>query len=391
MSEDVRSVLEQLVDDTRPVRTLNLAALSDLPRQEVVQFQQAWAAFGPARRLELMTTMVEQAEANIHLNFHTILRACLSDGDAQVRKLAVEGLWEDEKISLIAPLTALLAHDPEADVRAAAAISLGRFVLLAALGEIADEPAHQAEIALRAAWDRPGESSEVRRRALEALGSSETPRLADLIQMAYYDEDALMRQSAIFAMGRNGAARWGKFILAELSSQEPAMRYEAAVAAGEIPLKAALQPLIRRLDDPDRTVREAAAAALGKIGGPVAKRALEAARDGADEPLAQAADEALAELAFNSEQVEDLLLDFSDQATAARTRGAADDDDWDDEDSEDTLAEAEDDIFGDEDEVLADLYEDDILGDDDFAFGDEAEDLDWAEEAEDEDDDQDWR
>ena len=58
-----------------------------------------------ARRLELLREMVEQAETHVDLNFHAVLRTLLADADAQVRRLAIEGLWEDEKPSLIPPLT----------------------------------------------------------------------------------------------------------------------------------------------------------------------------------------------------------------------------------------------------------------------------------------------
>ena len=80
--------------------------------------------------------MVEQAEADIQLNFHAILRSCMEDAEAEVRRLAVEGLWEDERPTLVHPLLGLLRDDVEPDVRAVAATSLGRFVLLGALGEI---------------------------------------------------------------------------------------------------------------------------------------------------------------------------------------------------------------------------------------------------------------
>ena len=265
--------------------------------------------------------MIEQAEANIHLNFHAALRACLTDGDPHIRLLAVEGLWEDERVSLVRPLIDLLAHDPAAEVRAAAATSLGRFVLLGVLGDIAEEPAREAEDALAAAWQRAGEPVAVRRRALEGLSYTDTPDVHRLIGNAYYDDDALMRQSAVFAMGRSADPRWNKIVLSELNGRDAAMRFEAAEAAGEMALRAAVQPLIRRLDDPDRDVREAAALALGKIGGPTARRVLENLLEGEDERLAEAAEEALEELNFSSNALDDVLLDYSD-SPARHSRAA---------------------------------------------------------------------
>lgn len=395
MSDELTVFLATLADESRPVRAMKLTYLSDLTRQALAEFQATWRVLGQERRVELVNALVEQAEANIHLNFHAILRACLADPDPRVRKQAIEGLWEDEKPSLVAPLADLLNLDPEPEVRAAAAISLGRFVLLGALGEIADEPARLAGDALYASWRRHGESSAVRRRALEGLACSTIAGLAEMISSAYYDEDAQMRESALYAMGRHAHPRWAKFILAELTSQEPAMRYEAAQAAGEMGLKSAVQPLIRAVDDADGHVREAAVLALGKIGGPAARRVLEALVNGEDEGLAQAAEDALAELNFNSNQLEDVLLDFSAHPDPTSRDDAVEDEDADWEAEEDDLFSAGefadrygagrfavDDEFADEEDAL----EDEDIEEDDFA---EDDDLDWDDDES--DDEVDWR
>ncbi len=299
MVADLEILLAQLAEEERTARSVNLTRLSDLPRAEVARFGLAWRQLSPARRLELVSLMVEQAEVNIHLNFHAVLRECLNDTDAQIRRLAIDGLWEDEKPTLIGRLVALLTDDPVPEVRAAAATSLGRFVLLGALGEIAEASADEAEGSLRFAWARVHESKEVRRRALESLAYATDSTVSDLIETAYDDEDDLMRQSAVFAMGRSADRRWIRPVLAELRSRDPAMRYEAAVSAGELGLTAAVQRLIQLMGDSDSSVREAAALALGKIGGREAKRALEEALDSEDERLAQAAEDALEELTFN--------------------------------------------------------------------------------------------
>jgi HEAT repeat protein len=342
LSPELESLLDQLTDESRPIRMLDLTPLSDVPRSLAPRFRESWLDLSDRRRLELVTAMVEQAETNIQLNFQTVFRECLSNTDAQVRRLAVEGLWEDERTSLVAPLVALLSTDPAAEVRAAAAASLGRFVLLGELGEIADTCATQAGRGLRAAWGRPGEVNEVRRRALEGLAYLDDASVCDLIDSAYYDEDDLMRQSAVFAMGRSANRRWAKYVLAELDNPAPAMRFEAATAAGELSLTAAIKPLIRLLDDSDGSVSEAAVLALGKIGGADARRAIEACLGSPDEHLAEAAGEALEELTFtcgedefdadlegfwdedDNEYEEDFDFDAED----------AEDEDWDEEDDE---------------------------------------------------------
>lgn len=337
MAEDLEFTLRKLADESRPVHMTNLAPLSDMPRGQAEVFRTAWEDFSSERRLELARALVEQAESNIHLNFFAILRELLRDPDAEVRRLAIEGLWEDNRASLVTPLATLAIEDPAPAVRAAAAASLGRFVLAGVLDEIAAEPAEQAEETLRTVWHRQGEVTEVRRRALEGLAYVELPDVRELIHMAYYDEDPLLRQSAVFAMGRSADRRWAKFVLAELESRLEAMRFEAAVAAGELNLPTAVKSLIRLLEDRDRTVREAAATSLGQIGGPAARRALEEAAGSGDETLADAAETALEELRFATGDVSDPLFDVA-PARQGRFSGQTgdsahdeDDDEYDDE------------------------------------------------------------
>jgi HEAT repeat protein len=391
MAENLDILLEKLSDETRPVRSLDLAELSDLSRAAVGQVRLMWAMLGEERRVELISAMVEQAETNIHLNFHALLRIFLDDPDSRVRRAAIEGLWEDEKTNLIAPLAAILQADPAADVRAAAATSLGRYILLGVLGEIAEHHAQQVETELTDAWFRSGELVEVRRRALEGLAYLNTPAINESIQNAYFDENELMRQSALFAMGRSADRRWARVVLDELSSQEPPMRFEAAVAAGEMGLREAVQPLSRRLNDADSTVREAATSSLGKIGGPAAKRALENLLGGSDEALAQAAEDALDELSFNADHLDSTMLEVKaqDGRAPASARAASSDA----EDAEEDASEDEDDASDDasEDEDGIDLWDDDA-SDDDESFDDyddessDDEDL-WDDASDDADDD----
>jgi hypothetical protein len=258
-------------------------------------------------------------------------------------------------------------------VRAAAATSLGRFVLLGVLGEIAEAAAHQAERALRVAWERDQELCEVRRRALESLAYAADPAVGDLIEMAYNADDRLMRQSAVFAMGRNADHRWRKQVLAELQSRDPAMRFEATVSAGELGLATAVQRLIQLMDDADRNISEAAVLALGKIGGREAKRALEEVLGGADERLTQAAEEALEELTFNGAGFGERLGHPGVESWRRQPLDVeeTEDEDFYDEDEPDARLSEEDELQDDEgswdaeeDEALYWLNEDDEEGED---------------------------
>lgn len=382
MTQDFDALLQQLTDTGRPVRSIDLFALSDATRDRVTAFERAWDEMDGERRHELVGFMVEQAEANIHLNFHAVLRALLRDPDGRVRKLAIEGLWEDERTNLILPLVALLQGDPVTEVRATAAVSLGRYLMLGALGEIDEKPVHQAEQALREAWFRTGEVNDVRRRALEGLACCESHGINEMIRNAYYDDDALMRQSALFAMGRTADSRWSKLVLAEMDSYEPAMRFEAAQAAGEMGLRSAVRRLVERIEDVDSTVREAAVVALGKIGGPDARRVLKAVLRGDDEALAQAAEDALDELSFGSASVDDALMVYEPGTARAGGRAGRLDEDDEDEDEED------DDEEDDEDDDV--FVGDDFRLDDDFLRDDEDVDFDDEDDELDDDEDGDW-
>ena len=102
------------------------------------------------------------AEADFEVNFNEVFRVGLADEDAQVRTASIEGLWEDEDVSLIPHLIACLKEDENVTVRAAAATSLGRFVLLGELGKIHTDFYTPAYDALLAAY-RDEESVDVQR------------------------------------------------------------------------------------------------------------------------------------------------------------------------------------------------------------------------------------
>jgi HEAT repeat protein len=261
-------------------------------------FRTAWESFSADQRRQLVQALVELAEASFQVNFDAIFELCLQDPDDEVRVLAIEGLWENEQISLIGPLLAMLRADPSVQVRAAAASSLGRYVLAAELERI--EPPIQARLTteLLTTIHLAGESVDVRRRALESVAYASTPEVLQPLEIAYYDEDERMRISAIIGMGRTCDKCWSAILLQELTSTSVAMRYEAALACGELMLREAVPALIPLLDDADRQVQDAAIWAMGQIGGSQAKQALLEAYQEADDNTRAALDEALAEQAL---------------------------------------------------------------------------------------------
>jgi len=330
-SDELKQALQEMVEASGGIPFSRLYALSDLTGDRLAMFRAAWETLPAERRRRLVKALVDLAETSFQVSFDAIFYHCLQDPDAEVRAAAIEGLWENEQESLIGPLISALRSDPAPRVRAAAATSLGRFVLAGELEQI--EEAVQARIVqeLMTTVYLAGESIEVRRRAIESAAYACTPEAMDALEVAYYDDDEMMRLSAIVGMGRTCDGRWREIILAELENPQAAMRYEAALAAGEMMLRQAVPSLGRLLHDTDAMVRDAAIWALGQTGGEQAKQMLLELHEDADEDTQAAIEEALAEqalyegeldltmYALESDLDEDLWIDDED----------GDEDDWD--------------------------------------------------------------
>jgi HEAT repeat protein len=299
-------------DSQTPLSISSLYGLSDLTRAEVQLFQEVWSLIDAGRRRWIIQSLVDIAEASFEVNFDSIFRLCLNDEDEVVRFRAIEGLWEDKDLTLAGLLVRLLRDDPSESVRAAAATSLGRFVLLGELEKIEAAPAMMVEDALLGAIYDPHETLEVRRRAVESIAYSGQAQVRDIIEVTYCDDEEKMRISAVFAMGRSADPLWCDMVIAELDNPDSEMRYEAARACGELEASAALSDLIDRIEaDPDSEVQEMAIWALGRIGGKEARRVLEACCENKDEALRQAAEEALDDLDFLGGHF-DLLFESDD-------------------------------------------------------------------------------
>ena len=266
--------LAELKDDGHPVKAARLSRLSQLDEEERVLFLEAWSTFSAKRRRQVIRLLVDLAEDNVELNFDDIFLSSLSDSDPRVRADAIRGLWEYDNRDLIEPLINLLSVDGDTDVRAEAALALGRFVLQWEFGALRDRYFHRVEGVLRQALTNGEEEMEVRARALEALGACSLPWVRQAIRQAYADDDRRLRVSAVHAMGRNCDPNWLPILFQELSSGDPEMRFEAALACGSLGDESAVPRLAPLLDDQDPEVQAATIAALGEIGGREAKAAL---------------------------------------------------------------------------------------------------------------------
>lgn len=256
-------------------RPSDLAGLSDLGRADVKAFAGQWPGIPEPRRAAIVRELVDLAENDVLLDFSRVFRAILGDPSPVVRQLAVSGLWEDESVDLIPILVGIMNGDDSSDVRAEAAVQLGRFSMLASFEELDEEDAGIVREALANAARSATQPELVRRRAMESLAPfGREANVNELIEAAFRSDDVAMRASAIFAMGRCSDRRWLKTIIAEFASSEPELRFEAARASGEMGDQETVSGLAGLINDDDTDVRHAAIAALGAIGGNGAIRVL---------------------------------------------------------------------------------------------------------------------
>lgn len=310
MSKSFEDILNKMATDDK-LHTSSLYLLSKMDQASLKTFQNIWPAVSTKRRQDIMQALVEISEDNFEVYFDPVFLLGLRDEDAKVRASAINGLWENEDPNLIGPLVHLLRADESVEVRAAAAIALGRFIYLGEIEKIDQRWAILAEEALLETIHQAREDIEVRRRAIESIAYSSEAGVVQIIENAYYDPDEKMQASAIFAMGRSADARWQSRVVAELDNGNSEIRFEAARACGELEAAKAVPDLVKLIEyDPDLEVQEMAIWALGRIGGPTAREILEACLESEVETLALAAEEALDELNLFSDSFEFDLFDF---------------------------------------------------------------------------------
>ncbi|MDP2932142.1 MAG: HEAT repeat domain-containing protein [Chloroflexota bacterium] len=295
VEEPIEVVLADLKSDA-PLSNSRLVRLSNLGPAELKLLEEAWLMIESKRRRQIIYRLAEMAEDNIELDFDSVFKNSLKDPDAEVRSKAVDGLWENEDPSLVAPLIALLENDTSAEVQAAAARGLGKFAVLAENEKLRSCYKSKVSQMLLTVFNDVARSLEVRRRALEAVAPFSLPEVTRAIKLAYQGGSAKLKVSAIYAMGQNCDPAWLPALLKELTSPDAELRYEAVVACGDLGEEEATGAVIKLVDDPDTDVRLAAIHALGKIGGGEAKSRLENLLNNASELVQLAAQEALQQL-----------------------------------------------------------------------------------------------
>jgi len=307
-------LLEGLLQPEQPLRAALLYRLSEPDPVEMLAFEAIWDDIPVERKRQLIVRLVETSEISIEVNYSEVAQFALQDEDAEVRRHSIEALWEDDRPATMRLLIRLLEGDPDLEVRAAAAQSLGRFVLAGEMGDLPESVMTEVVDALLELILFGDEAPEVHRRALESIAYSGRDVVSSLIEEAAEHLDVKMRASAVFAMGRSADERWAEQVLAALRSDEAEIVYEAARAAGELLLADAVGDLVRLATNDDPEIQMSAIWSLGEIGGSDAKQALmELADSEVDEPVLDAIEDALNMAALSTGDFATYILSSDDE------------------------------------------------------------------------------
>ena len=290
---DINMSLEQflqgLPDASNTLSLGDFAEVSDLLPEELGSFAHTWFTIPVEQKRWIVSTMVELAEDSPELDFSAVFKMCLKENDEEVLEKAMEGLWEHEDRSVIPNLIDILHSDKSPQVRAAAAVALGKFPELVHEGKLLAKDGDLILECLMKVMEDSDQPVEVVRRSLEAIAPFNTVKIRKFVTKSYHSEDLKLKSSSIFAMGRTGEASWLPLLIKELQNSEPGIRYETAHACGELGDEDAVPHLIALLQDDDYQVQLAGISALGKIGGPLAKKVLVNCVEEGDAVLEEAA------------------------------------------------------------------------------------------------------
>jgi HEAT repeat protein len=270
-------------------------------------------------KIRFLTRVVEGGYS--YTEYWPVLCDYLEDKDAEVRSLALEGLWNYPMPELTTPLLEIARNDPSQGVRSKAIVTLGRYIYegnmadydfdwgameeLVREGELPKQDFLRVKDFLLELARDEGQSLDSRRFTIEALSFLNEPEVQDLIEAAYAHPDVKMKISAVFAMGRQGDPQWADILLKELDSEVEELQYEAVRAAGEAYLEEAAPRLAElALVADDKDLQLEAIWALGKTGGEGVAELLYDLADDEDEEVREVAEAALDELNLWSEALE---------------------------------------------------------------------------------------
>ncbi len=350
-SDGVESVISAIRQDPGNVTAAALAELSDPDRDELGQVIDTLRGIDFEYRRSIVGQLVELAEENVDYVFDRIFMTLMEDEDEEVREAAILGLWESDNRALIEPLFGRLLFDSEERVRAVAAQSLGRFAVLAELGDLLERDSNRVREGLLDVIRNEQEPSfEVRRRVIEAVSAFTSEEVRELILETYESASETLRASALYAMGQNADTSWLTYIREEMESESEEVRFEAAGAAGRMGDERLIPALARMGMEENTEIQGAVVTALSAIGGPAAQRVLRRFLQHSDENFRELALDALESMQSFDTNAEILRKSAGSAADAVSPLS---------DDPEDDVFENFDDDLGINEDIDDDEFEDD--------------------------------
>lgn len=318
----------QLFRQPSTITRARLRILTDMRERDQPVFWNDWVQIPRDGRVRIVQLLNDIAEDNVDLDFRPVLRWLLADSDAEVRRRAIEGLSEEDHPRLIDPLLQLLQHDPEPQVRIAAALGLARYTELAAMEDLPAGAIQTLKQTLMRVLMAESKNIDLYRRVLEALGWVPDDAVTSAIRMAWQSDTGALRESALVAMGRSGDPAWLPLVKHGLENGTPAVRYEAARACGDYADQAAglVPALIVASQDDDAEIAIAAIEALGNIGDERSLKVLRQHAGGRDQAKREAALAAL-----DDHEADDDIFGGWKPGGSERDRAAFETDDDDDD------------------------------------------------------------
>ena len=262
----IDDLIEELLDEDTPIHPTNLNNLSDLIGEDLVQFRKAWPNIPTWRKQALLEDLEQLFEDDTLLSFENVCRIALEDRNPQIRFIALRCLQEYDIKDLALEFNRILNEDPDEEIRALAASTLGKYVYLGELDSISKRKLKIIEDSLLRII-KSEDISLIQRHALESLGFSSHNDVPELIKSAFDSNQIPWMISALIAMGRSYDSRWEGKVKRAITHHSADVRKEAIKTSGELLLVNIRPILLKFLDDRDIEIRMAAVLALSMLGG----------------------------------------------------------------------------------------------------------------------------
>lgn len=264
----INDVIENLKNEKVPLKTEFLRTFSDITADDLDLIKSVWAHLSTDRKINLLQHLLALMESDTLISCDEFSIYALEDEDPQVKSHAISLLWENSDLKLIPTFLDLLTNNTNPVVNAAAAIALGKFILLGELEEIPSETAMAVRNALLVKYESTANDF-TKQKALESLGYIVGEKVNAMIKNAIKNPTKSWQLSALVAIARSANEDWDKDVVKKLNDTDQDILIEAIKAAGELEITSAKERIIEILDEfsSDEEAHLQAILALSKIGG----------------------------------------------------------------------------------------------------------------------------